>query len=104
MIPEMEAESVVVDDYNHFETDELIKSMKPDIFLSGIKDKYSIQKAGTASRQIHSYDYSGPYSGFRGAVTFGRDVAMAIFTNAWPLVTPPWKNKPMLTGKLKEVG
>jgi len=104
MIPEMIAESVVVDDYNHFETDELIKSMKPDIFLSGIKDKYSIQKAGVASRQIHSYDYSGPYSGFRGAVTFGRDVAMAIFTNAWPLVTPPWKNKSMLTGKLKEVG
>jgi nitrogenase molybdenum-iron protein alpha chain len=104
MIPEMEAESVVVDDYNHFETDELIKAMKPDIFLSGIKDKYSIQKAGTASRQIHSYDYSGPYSGFRGAVTFGRDVAMAIFTNAWPLVTPPWKHKPMLMGKLKEVG
>ena len=102
MIPEMGKGDVVVDDYNHFETDELIKSMKPDIFLSGIKDKYSIQKAGVASRQIHSYDYSGPYSGFRGAVNFGRDVAMAIYTNAWDLITPPWKHEPMLTGQLKE--
>ncbi len=102
MIPEMDTGDVVVDDYNHFETDELIKSVKPDIFLSGIKDKYSIQKAGVASRQIHSYDYSGPYSGFRGAVNFGRDIAMAIYTNSWALVTPPWKHEPMLTGHLQE--
>jgi nitrogenase molybdenum-iron protein alpha chain len=100
MIPEMCAGDVVVDDYNHFETDALIKYMKPDIFLSGIKDKYSIQKEGVASRQIHSYDYSGPYAGFRGAVIFAQDVTKAIFTNAWSLVTPPWKNKPMLTGTI----
>ena len=102
MIPEMNEGDFVIDDYNHFETDELINSVKPDIFLSGIKDKYSIQKAGVASRQIHSYDYSGPYSGFRGAVNFGRDVAMAIYTNAWSLISPPWKHAPMLTGHLKE--
>jgi len=104
MIPEMCAGDVVVDDYNHFETDALIKTVKPDIFLSGIKDKHSIQKAGVSSRQIHSYDYSGPYSGFNGAVNFGRDIAMAIYTNAWQLVTPPWKHEPMLTGKIAEEG
>jgi nitrogenase molybdenum-iron protein alpha chain len=100
MIPEMCAGDLVVDDYNHFETDALIKSVKPDIFLSGIKDKYSIQKAGVSSRQIHSYDYSGPYAGFNGATTFARDVTMAIYTNAWSLVTPPWKHEPMLVGKI----
>jgi nitrogenase molybdenum-iron protein alpha chain len=100
MIPEMNAGDVVVDDYNHFETDALIKTVKPDIFLSGIKDKYSIQKAGVSSRQIHSYDYSGPYAGFKGAVNFGRDVTMALYTNAWALVTPPWKHEPMLVGKV----
>lgn len=100
MIPFMKAGDVVVDDYNHFETDELIKRMKPDIFLSGIKDKYSIQKAGVSSRQIHSYDYSGPYSGFRGSVNFGRDITMALYTNAWSLVTPPWKHEPMLVGTI----
>jgi nitrogenase molybdenum-iron protein alpha chain len=100
MIPEMKKGDVVVDDYNHYETDELIKAMKPDIFLSGIKDKYSIQKAGVSSRQIHSYDYSGPYSGFKGAVIFARDVTMALYANAWRLVTPPWKQGPLLVGKV----
>lgn len=102
MIPEMCAGNMVVDDYNHYETDALIKAMKPDIFLSGIKDKYSIQKAGTTSRQIHSYDYHGPYSGFKGAVIFGRDIEMALYTSAWSLVTPPWKHEPMLTGTIEE--
>jgi nitrogenase molybdenum-iron protein alpha chain len=100
MIPEMNPGNIVVDDYNHFETDELIRTMKPDIFFSGIKDKYSIQKAGVTSRQMHSYDYSGPYAGFRGAVNFGRDVTMALYTNAWSFVSPPWKNKPMLVGTI----
>jgi nitrogenase molybdenum-iron protein alpha chain len=100
MIPDMDTGHVVVDDYNHFETDELIKTVKPDMFFSGIKDKYSIQKAGFTSRQIHSYDYSGPYAGFKGAVNFGRDVTMTLYTNAWTLVTPPWKTQPMLVGKL----
>jgi nitrogenase molybdenum-iron protein alpha chain len=104
MISEMDADSVVVDDYNYLETDELIKTVKPDIFFSGIKDKFSVQKAGVTSRQIHSYDYSGPYSGFRGAVNFGRDVMMSLFTNAWSFVTPPWKHEPMLVGTLSEGG
>lgn len=100
MIPDMKEGHVVVDDYNHFETEELIKVMKPDIFFSGIKDKYFIQKAGVPSRQMHSYDYSGPYAGFNGAVNFGRDVTMSLYTNAWEKVTPPWKTEPMLTGTL----
>ena len=28
----------------------------------------ALQKAGTLSRQLHCYDYSGPYAGFKGAV------------------------------------
>jgi nitrogenase molybdenum-iron protein alpha chain len=102
MMPEMGLGDIVVDDYNHFETDALIKTVKPDIFLSGIKDKYSIQKAGVSSRQIHSYDYSGPYSGFNGAVNFARDITMAMYTNAWSLVTPPWHHEPILVGKVGE--
>jgi nitrogenase molybdenum-iron protein alpha chain len=100
MIKEMKDGYVVVDDYNHYETEMLIKLMKPDIFFSGIKDKYIIQRGGTPSRQMHSYDYSGPYAGFRGAVNFGRDVTMAIFTNAWAFVVPPWKTQSVIQGTL----
>jgi nitrogenase molybdenum-iron protein alpha chain len=95
--------SVVVDDLNHHETEEFLRSLKTDIFLSGIKDKYILQKAGVVSRQLHSYDYSGPYAGFRGAVIFARDLAMGLYAPVWKLVTPPWKNNPLLSGSVVEV-
>jgi nitrogenase molybdenum-iron protein alpha chain len=98
MIRDMKDGHVVIDDFNHFETEQIIKLMKPDIFFSGIKDKYIIQKGGTPSRQMHSYDYAGPYAGFLGAVNFARDITMAIYTNAWAFVTPPWKNQSTLIG------
>jgi nitrogenase molybdenum-iron protein alpha chain len=98
MIRDMKDGCVIIDDFNHAETELIIKLMKPDIFLSGIKDKYIIQKGGTASRQMHSYDYSGPYAGFKGAVNFARDISMAIYTNAWSLINPPWKTQSTLIG------
>jgi nitrogenase molybdenum-iron protein alpha chain len=92
--------TVVTDDYNHFETEEFLKLLKPDIFFSGIKDKFLIQKSGVPSRQLHSYDYAGPYAGFRGALNFAKDITMAIYTPAWNLVEAPWKNTPTLEGSL----
>lgn len=91
MMVHMDEGSIVIDDFNHHETEELIKALKPDIFLSGIKDRYVFQKMGVPSRQIHSYDYSGPYSSFEGAVNFARDMDMAINNPIWKEVTPPWK-------------
>jgi nitrogenase molybdenum-iron protein alpha chain len=98
MVKEMEDGTFMIDDLNHFETEEFLKIYKPDIFFSGIKDKFVAQKSGILSRQIHSYDYSGPYAGFRGAVNFARDISMGIYTPAWGYVKAPWKNKPILDG------
>jgi nitrogenase molybdenum-iron protein alpha chain len=92
--------AIITDDFNHFETEEFLKMLKPDIFFSGIKDKYIIQKAGVPSRQLHSYDYSGPYAGFRGALNFAKDVTMATYTPVWNLVQAPWKSEPTLVGSL----
>jgi nitrogenase molybdenum-iron protein alpha chain len=100
MIRDMKDGTVVIDDFNHVETELIIKMMKPDIFLSGIKDKYIIQKGGTPSRQMHSYDYAGPYAGFKGAVNFARDITMAIYTSAWAFVVPPWKTTSTLVGSI----
>jgi nitrogenase molybdenum-iron protein alpha chain len=94
--------TIIIDDLNHIETEEYIKALKPDLFGSGIKDKYTIQKMGVFSKQIHSYDYSGPYAGFKGAVNFGRDVAAGLFTPAWDYVTPPWNKEPLIEGKIEE--
>lgn len=100
MAKDMSNGTFMIDDLNHFETEEFLKLLKPDIFFSGIKDKFVAQKGGILSRQLHSYDYSGPYSGFRGAVNFARDVTMGIYTPAWSLVRAPWKNIPILEGNL----
>ncbi|CCO07502.1 nitrogenase molybdenum-iron protein alpha chain [Desulforamulus hydrothermalis] len=101
---EMKDGSIIVDDLNHFETEEFIRLLKPDIFSSGIKDKYVVQKMGIPSKQLHSYDYSGPYAGFNGAVNFARDIAMAFTSPTWNFITPPWKNEPLLEGIIAEGG
>lgn len=98
MIPEMENGAIISDDLNHYETEEFLKILKPDIFFSGIKDKFVAQKSGILSRQLHSYDYSGPYAGFRGAVNFGRDLVMGLYTPAWSYIKAPWKDVPILNG------
>ncbi|OJU10189.1 MAG: nitrogenase molybdenum-iron protein alpha chain [Clostridiales bacterium 43-6] len=100
MIKEMENGAIIVDDLNHFETEEFLNLLKPDVFYSGIKDKYVAQKGGILSRQLHSYDYSGPYASFKGAVNFARDTVMGIYTPAWKYVTAPWKTEPTLEGTL----
>ncbi len=98
MMKDMPNGTIVIDDLNHYETEELLKILKPDIFCSGIKDKYIAHKAGIFSKQLHSYDYSGPYAGFKGAVNFARDITMGLTTPSWKFVTPPWKIEPMLEG------
>ncbi|HEY5525021.1 MAG TPA: nitrogenase component I subunit alpha [Clostridium sp.] len=98
MMPDMIKGSIVVDDLNEFEQEQFIKALKPDIFFTGIKDKYTIQKGGTLSRQLHSYDYSGPYAGFKGAVNFARDVTMGLYTPAWGFTVAPWKTESILEG------
>lgn len=101
---DMKDGSVIVDDLNHYETEEFIRLLKPDIFASGIKDKYVIQKMGIPAKQLHSYDYSGPYAGFNGAVNFARDVSMAFASPTWNYIVPPWKDQPLLDGSMNEGG
>ena len=104
MTVDMKDGSVVVDDLNHYETEEFIRILKPDIFASGIKDKYVVQKMGIPAKQIHSYDYSGPYAGFNGALNFARDVSMAFASPTWNYIVPPWKDQPLLDGQMNEGG
>jgi len=103
LITDMKTNTVVIDDLNHYETEIAVKALKPSFFGSGIKDKYMIQKMGIYSKQMHSYDYSGPYAGYKGAVNFARDTAAGIHTPAWSYTIPPWKKEPMITGKVEGV-
>lgn len=100
MVKEMGDNTIMIDDMNHHEMDTFLKKLNPDMFLSGIKEKYVIQKMGVLSRQLHSYDYTGPYAGFKGAVIFARELAAGVYTPAWRYITPPWKKESLLEGKV----
>ena len=68
------------------------EKVQPDLVGSGIKEKYVFQKMGVPFRQMHSWDYSGPYHGYDGFAIFARDMDMAISSPIWQLAkTAPWK-------------
>ncbi|OHE81165.1 MAG: nitrogenase molybdenum-iron protein alpha chain [Verrucomicrobia bacterium GWF2_62_7] len=98
MMPEMAGGTLIIDDLNHHEAEVLMEKYKPDIFCAGIKEKYVIQKAGIPLKQLHSYDYSGPYAGFRGAVNFYREIDRLVNTKMFRFVKAPWQEHPELAG------
>jgi len=46
---------------------------------------------GVPFRQMHNWDYSGPYHGHDGFAIFARDMDMAISSPIWGLTQAPWK-------------
>ena len=74
-----------------FEFEEFVKKVKPDLVGSGIKEKFIFQKMGIPFRQMHSWDYSGPYHGYDGFAIFARDMDMAINSPVWGMTKAPWK-------------
>ena len=83
--------TLIYDDVTGFEFEEFVKKLKPDLVASGIKEKYVFQKMGLPFRQMHSWDYSGPYHGYDGFAIFARDMDMALNNPTWDLVKTPWK-------------
>lgn len=90
MMSEMKKDTLIIDDISHHEMDVLIEKAKPDIICSGVKDKYVIEKFGIPCKQLHSYDYGGPYAGFEGAINFYKEIDRMIHTKAWKYAIPPW--------------
>ena len=88
--PEMAKGTLIYDDVSEFELEKFVEEFKPDLVGSGIKEKYVFQKSGIPFRQMHSWDYSGPYHGYEGFKVFARDIDMAINSPTWDLVKSPF--------------
>ena len=80
-IKEMGDATLLYDDVTGFELEEFVKRLKPDMVGSGIKEKYIFQKMGIPFRQMHSWDYSGPYHGYDGFAIFARDMDLAVLAH-----------------------
>lgn len=100
MMMEMENGSLIIDDISHYESEKMIEAYRPDVFCAGIKEKYIIQKMGVPCKQLHSYDYGGPYAGFKGAVNFYREIDRMVNSKVWKMIKSPWQLNPQLIGTL----
>ncbi|MDX2103343.1 MAG: nitrogenase molybdenum-iron protein alpha chain [Alphaproteobacteria bacterium] len=83
--------TLIYDDVTGYELEKFVEGVRPDLVGSGIKEKYPIQKMGIPFRQMHSWDYSGPYHGYDGFAIFARDMDLAINNPVWSRFDAPWK-------------
>jgi nitrogenase molybdenum-iron protein alpha chain len=97
MMPEMKEKTLIIDDLNHYETEKLIEKYHPDIICAGIKEKYVVQKQGIPLKQLHSYDYMGPFAGFKGAINFYREIDRLVHSHVFKMTKAPWQESPELT-------
>jgi hypothetical protein len=65
--------------------------VKPDVFCAGIKEKYVVQKMGVPCKQLHSYDYGGPYAGFRERSTSTKRSTAWSTPRSGRTSKPPWE-------------
>ncbi len=89
-IKEVGEATLLYDDITGYEFEEFVKRVRPDLVGSGIKEKYIFQKMGIPFRQMHSWDYSGPYHGYDGFAIFARDMDMTINNPCWQRMQAPW--------------
>jgi nitrogenase molybdenum-iron protein alpha chain len=92
MMRQMAKDTLVIDDISHHEMEKLIELYKPDVIGSGVKDKYVIEKMGVPCKQLHSYDYGGPYAGFKGAINFFKEIDRMTSSKVWKLTRAPWQD------------
>ena len=89
-MPELPEATVIYDDASEHELEHFVQTLKPDLIGSGIKEKYLFQKMGLPFRQMHSWDYSGPYHAYQGFSVFARDIDLAVNSPTWKLVKSPF--------------
>jgi len=90
---ELNSTTLIYDDTNEYELEQFVKRLKPDLVASGVKEKYVFQKMGLPFRQMHSWDYSGPYHGYDAFAIFAKDMDLALNSPVWAHTKAPWESK-----------
>ena len=97
MMKDMGDKALVIDDMNHYEMERLLDVYHPDIICAGIKEKYVVQKRGIPMKQLHSYDYMGPFAGFEGAINFYKEIDRLVHSSVFRMTKAPWESSPELS-------
>jgi nitrogenase molybdenum-iron protein alpha chain len=75
--------TLIIDNPNAPEFEEMMIKYKPDLFIAGVKEKYLSYKYGVPFLNGHTYESKGGYMAFKGAVRFARDIYHALYSPAW---------------------
>lgn len=78
--------TLIIDAPNAPELEEAMVEYKPDLFISGVKEKYLAYKLGIPFLNGHTYESFGGYMVFKGFVRFARDIYKAIYAPAWKFI------------------
>ncbi|MDR2746857.1 MAG: nitrogenase component I subunit alpha [Treponema sp.] len=97
MMPEMPDSTLIIDDLNHHELEVLLDTFHPDLVCAGVKEKYVVQKRGIPMKQLHSYDYMGPFAGVKGAINVYREIDRLLNCNVFKFTKAPWDESPELS-------
>ena len=76
--------TLVVDDANTMELIRLLKKYKPDLMVSGAKEKYLALKLGVPFCDFN-HDRISSFAGFQGFSNFAREVDRAVSSPVWKL-------------------
>jgi len=87
---DLERSTLIYDDVNEYELEQFVKKIAPDLVAAGVKEKYVFQKMGLPFRQMHSWDYSGPYHGYDAFAIFAKDMDLAMNSPVWAATKAPW--------------
>jgi len=71
--------ALAIDDPNELEGIEAMKTLKPDLILTGVRPGEVAKKLRVQYLNAHAY-HNGPYKGFEGWVRFARDVYNAVYS------------------------
>ena len=85
--------TLVVDDANAMELARLLGKYKPDLLVSGAKEKYLSLKMRIAFCDFN-HDRISAFAGFKGFLNFAREVDRAVSSPVWnhsPQIKPPAK-------------
>jgi len=85
--------TVIVDDANSTELMRLLKKFKPNLLISGAKEKYIALKLGVAFCDFN-HDRISAFAGFKGFLEFAKEVDGAVSTTVWTVAKSPLRTKP----------
>lgn len=84
--------TLIVDDANSTELMRLLKKYKPNLLISGAKEKYIALKLGVAFCDFN-HDRISAFAGFKGFVEFAKEVDGAVSTGVWNVAKTEFKRE-----------